>query len=263
MVGPNDSVVAQLWRYPVKSMQGERLPAVKVEADGLDGDRRWGVRDERTGRVLTGRREAGLLEATASLGEGAEPVIRLPDGTGLVGAGDATDSALSDWLGRPVRLVEATAHGDRAEYFADPTDDASEAIEWTMPPERFVDAMPLLLMTTASLRAGAALHPAGAWDVRRFRPNLLLDASGDGWLEDEWCGRVVRIGEVELVPHQPCVRCTMVTRPQPGLNRDLDVYRTLARHHSGNLGVWTAVLNGGTIAENDIAHLVADSRPDH
>ncbi len=142
-MGPNDSVVAQLWRYPVKSMQGERLPVVEVQADGLDGDRRWGVRDERTGRVLTGRREATLLEATASLGEGAEPVIKLPDGTGLIGAGDATDSALSDWLGRPVRLVEAAAHGDRAEYFADPTDDASEAIEWTMPPERFVDAMPL------------------------------------------------------------------------------------------------------------------------
>ena len=87
-MGPNDWMVAQLWRYPIKSMQGERLPAVKVQAAGLDGDRRWGVRDERTGRVLTGRREARLLEATASLGEGAEPVIKLRDGTGLIGAGD-------------------------------------------------------------------------------------------------------------------------------------------------------------------------------
>ena len=121
-MGPNDPVIAQLWRYPVKSMQGERLAAVEVQADGLDGDRRWGVRDERTGRVLTGRREARLLEATASLNASAEPVIELPDGTGLVGAGDATDSALSDWLERPVRLVEAAAHGDRAEFFADATD---------------------------------------------------------------------------------------------------------------------------------------------
>jgi uncharacterized protein YcbX len=209
--------------------------------------------------VLTGRREPRLLEATATLGEGAEPVIELPDGTGLIGAGDVTDRALSDWLGRPVRLVEAAAHGDRAEFFADPTDDTSEAIEWTMPPERFVDAMPLLLLTTASLRAGATLHPAGEWDVRRFRPNVLLETSREGWEEDDWCGRVVRIGEVELVPQQPCARCTMVTRPQPGLDRDLDVYRTLARHHGGNLGVWTAVLSGGTIAENDIAHPFADS----
>ncbi len=263
MVGPNDLAVAQLWRYPVKSMQGERLPAVKVHADGLEGDRRWGVLDVRTGRVLTGRREPTLLGARASLGEGTEPSIELPDGTGLVGAGDATDGALSEWLGRPVRLVEAAAHGDRAEFFADPTDDASEAVEWTMPPERFVDAMPLLLMTTASLRAGAALHPAGQWDVRRFRPNVLFDGSGDGWLEDAWCGQIVRIGEVEVVPQQPCIRCTMVTRPQPGLTRDLEVYRTLARHHGGHFGVWTVVLNGGTIAENDIAHLAADSQSGH
>lgn len=253
MPGTNELVVAQLWRYPVKSMQGQRLPAATVQADGLDGDRRWGVRDERTGRVLTGRREPRLLEATAHLGPGAEPVITLPAGTTLDGAGAATDRALSDWLRRPVRLVEAAADGGRAEFFADPTDDTSEAMEWTMPPERFVDALPVLLMTTASLRAGAALHPAGAWDVRRFRPNVLLDASADGWLEDEWCGGVVRIDGVELAPLQPCVRCTMVTRPQPGLQRDLDVYRTLARHHGATLGVWTSVVVGGTIAEHAVA----------
>jgi uncharacterized protein YcbX len=261
MITSGEVLVAELWRYPVKSMQGERVPTVTVHVDGLDGDRRWGVRDELTGRVLTGRREARLLEATASLGEGAGPVIELPDGAVLVGVGDATDTALSDWLARPVRLVEAGAHSDRAEYFADPTDDASEAIEWTMPPERFVDAMPLLLLTTASLRAGAALYPAGVWDVRRFRPNVLLDVPGDGWLEDDWCGRVVRVGEVEVVPQQPCIRCTMVTRSQPGLTRDVDVYRTLARHHGGNLGVWTTVNSGGSIAENDVAHVVAHDLP--
>jgi uncharacterized protein YcbX len=250
-------VVAQLWRYPVKSMQGERLPAVDIRADGVAGDRRWGVRDERTGRVLTGRREARLLDARASLATDGQPVVELPDGTVVVGPGDATDTVLSDWLARPVHLVEAGAHGGRAEFFADPTDDASEALEWTMPPERFVDAMPLLLMTTSSLRAGAALHPAGEWDVRRFRPNVLLGAATEGWVEDAWCGRVVRIGEVDVVPQQPCVRCTMVTRPQPGLVRDLDVYRTLARHHGGNLGVWTAVRHGGTISEHDVARLIA------
>jgi uncharacterized protein YcbX len=251
--GTNELVVAQLWRYPVKSMQGQRLAAAQVQADGLDGDRRWGVRDEGTGRVLTGRREPRLLEATARLESGTELVITLPDGTTLDGSGAATDGALSDWLGHAVRLVEAGAEGGRAEFFADPTDDTSEAMEWTMPPGRFVDALPLLLMTTASLRAGAALHPAGAWDVRRFRPNVLLDASTDGWLEDEWCGGVVRIGQVELAPLQPCVRCTMVTRAQPGLHRDLDVYRTLARHHGGTLGVWTSVVVGGTIAEHAVA----------
>jgi uncharacterized protein len=257
MATSNDAVVAQLWRYPVKSMQGERLAAATVVNDGLAGDRRWGVRDELTGRVLTGRREPQLLEAAASVGPDSEPVIDLPDGTRLAGPGEATDAALSDWLARPVRLVEASARGDRAEFFADATDDASEPMEWTMPPERFVDALPLLLVTTASLRAGAAHHPAGEWDVRRFRPNVLLDAPVQGWVEDAWCGHVVRIGDIELLPQAPCVRCTMVTRPQPGLARDLDIYRTLARHHDGNLGVWTAVRTAGTFAEGDVADVVA------
>jgi uncharacterized protein YcbX len=256
-VASTDAIVAQLWRYPVKSMQGERVASVEIRSDGVDGDRRWGVRDEHTGRVLTGRREPRLLEAAARVDGEREPVIELPDGTVLDGVGATTDTALSEWLARPVRLVEAGRHGDRAEYFADPTDDSSEAIEWTMPPERFVDAMPLLLVTTASLRAGAALHPDGEWDVRRFRPNVVFDVPGEGWLEDEWCGRVVRIGTVAVAPRQPCVRCTMVTRPQPDLTRDLDVYRTLARHHGGTFGVWTEVRDGGVITEGDVAALVA------
>lgn len=262
MTSSAESVVAQLWRYPVKSMQGERLPFVTVETDGIAGDRRWGVRDESTGRVLTARREPRLLTAAASLGQDGEPLIVLPDGTRLVGAGAATDTALTVWLAKPVRLVEATAaHGGRAEYFADPTDDTSAAIEWTMPANRFVDAMPLLLLTTASLQAAATHYPSGEWDGRRFRSNVLLETPGQGWVEDGWCGQVVRIGNVEAIPQQPCIRCTMVTRPQPGLTRDLDIYRTLARHHGGTLGVWTAVRAGGTIAEGDTALTPAVAAP--
>jgi uncharacterized protein YcbX len=76
-----------------------------------------------------------------------------------------------------------------------------------------------------------------------------LDPIQVGWDEDGWCGQTVRVGAVELVPQQPCVRCTMVTRPQPVLERDLDTYR--ARHHVGNLGVWTAIQTPGTIRIGD------------
>jgi uncharacterized protein YcbX len=86
--------VVELWRYPVKSLHGERLAAVNVEADGLEGDRRWGVRDEATGRVLTGRREPRLLEAAATLGEANEPLIVLPGGSVLDGPGQATDGGV-------------------------------------------------------------------------------------------------------------------------------------------------------------------------
>jgi hypothetical protein len=244
--------VAALWRHPVKSLQGEPLSAAAVDEDGVRGDRSWGIRDGATGRILTGRREPRLLAAAASLGEDGEPVIRLPDGATLHGAGEATDAALSAWLDRPVSLVAAAgAPGGQAEFFADATDDASAAVEWTMPPGRFVDALPLLVLTTASLRAGQHHYPGGEWDVRRFRPNVLVAVDGDGWIEDGWCGQTVRAGEVEVVPQAPCVRCTMVTRAQPALDRDLDIYKTIARHHGGNLGVWSTVRTPGTIRVGD------------
>ncbi len=177
--------VAALWRYPVKSLQGEQLVEAQVEGNGLRGDRCWGIHDEGTGRVLTGRREPRLLLGAATMSDDGEPHLTLPDGRRARGAGPHTDSVLSAWLGRPVTLAPAeAAPGANAEYFADATDDTSPAIEWTMPAGRFVDNMPLLVPTTASLRAGTALHPAGDWDTRRFRPNLLVDIGTDGWVED-------------------------------------------------------------------------------
>jgi uncharacterized protein YcbX len=248
--------VTQLWRHPVKSFQGEQLPQAIVDNDGIRGDRAWGVRDSVTGRILTGRREPRLLLASAHLGRD-EPDVHLPTGDTCRGLGADTDSALSRWLGAPVVLAAAASVPPAAaEYFADATDDASGAIEWTMPPGRFVDAMPLLILTTASLAAGRALHPDGDWDPRRFRANVLIEADGETWLEDAWCGHTVRIGEVELDARQPCVRCTMVTRPQPGLRRDLDTYRTLARHHGGNFGVWASVRTPGTIRAGDAVEII-------
>ncbi|MGZ4703436.1 MAG: MOSC domain-containing protein [Acidimicrobiales bacterium] len=248
--------VAEIWRHPVKSLQGEQLTSAGIESDGLRGDRRWGVLDEETGRILTGRREPQLLFASASLTADDEPVIVLADGTTCRGVGPATDEALSDWLHRPVRLVPASAAaGGSAEYFADATDDASQAIEWTMPPGRFVDAMALLVLTRASLEQARTLHPSGEWNVRRFRPNLVLDGDLEGWAEDAWYGHTLRVGSAVLAPQQPCVRCTMVTRSQPGLDRDLTIYKTLARHRGATFGAWTAVNAPGTISTGDAVEL--------
>jgi uncharacterized protein YcbX len=244
--------LAALWRHPVKSLQGEQLTHVAVDHDGLRHDRMFGIQDRTTGKILTGRREPRLLMAAASIGEGAHADITLPDSARWQSRDPKIDAALTGWLGQAVTLVEASVVPPaRAEFFADATDDSSAAIEWTMPPGRFVDALPLLLMTTASLQAAAALYPAGDWNVRRFRPNLLVEAEGDTWLEDSWCGTTVRIGEVEITPRQPCTRCTMVTRTQPGLDRDLDIYKTLARHHDGTLGVWATVEVPGTVHVGD------------
>jgi uncharacterized protein YcbX len=249
--------VIEIARYPVKSLQGEILSETEIEFDGMRGDRCWGIRDESTGRILTGRRMPELLFASATLNADGTPRIALPTDVTCDGPGARTDAALSAWLGRSVRLVNAQSSPPaRAEYFADSTDDSSQAIEWTMPDGRFVDAMPLLLLTTASLRTAAALYPEGDWQPRRFRPNLLIDIAGDGWLEDTWCGvATLGIGDTVLQPDTPCIRCTMPTRAQPNLHDDRDIFRTLARNHRGWFGAWTAVTTAGTVRTGDAVHI--------
>jgi len=248
--------VAQLWRYPVKSLLGERLPRLSLVGDGIDGDRLWGILDLGDGRILTARREPRLLFAASRIGTGDVPSITLPDGRVLTGTGPETDEALSAWLGKPVTLVRATERdASRAEYFADATDDSSRAIEWTMPKDRFVDAYPVLVMSTAGLRVGAAAYAAGAWDVRRFRPNILIELEGQGWLEDAWAERALRIGTAQLVPRRRCIRCTMVNRAQPGLDRDVNIYKTLNRIHGGDAGMWTEVARPGWVSEGDVVEI--------
>lgn len=248
--------IAELWRYPVKSLLGERLPSLSFVDDGVDGDRLWGILDRGDGRILTARREPRLLFAASCIGAGNVPLITLPDGRMLTGRGPATDDALSAWLGKPVSLVSAVElDASCAEYFADATDDSSQAIEWTMPKGRFVDAYPVLVMSTAGLRDGAAAHTAGAWDVRRFRPNVLIEMDGEGWLEDGWAELSLRVGTAQLAPRRRCIRCTMVNRAQPGLDRDVNIYKTLSRTHGGEAGMWTQVARPGSTSEGDVVEI--------
>ena len=245
--------VTSIWRHPVKSMQGESLDSANIGPSGLDGDRDWTVIDSATGAALTGRREPRLLEAEARLGPDGEPVLTLPDGTSCRRTGPETDETLSHWLQREVSLARAeTSPPTSAEAFADATDDSSPVFSWSMPAGRFVDLFPLLIITTASLRAGARTHPTGQWDVRRFRPNIVVEAPGDDWFEDTWVGAEVSIGsELLLTPARRASRCTMVTRPQPGIERDLDIFRTLAAVHGADFGVWANVTNHGNVQIGD------------
>lgn len=247
--------MAELWRHPVKSMQGERVSSIAVGADGFEFDRSWAVRDRATGKVLTGRRVPELLLASATVIEG-RPVITLPDGSQA-----ADDEALSRWLARDVELVEPSPGAPGvAEFFADALDETSELVEWTMPPTRFVDALPLLVLTTSSLGAARQGYPEGDWNVRRFRPNVLLDTAefGDGWLEDGWAGKALHCGSggVVIRPLAQCERCTMVVRAQPGgLERDSDIFKSLARGHGKNLGMWSIVATPGEITEGEPVEL--------
>ena len=250
--------VIAIARHPVKSLHGELLAEAELEGDGLSGDRCFGIRDEANRKILTGRREPALLMASSRLTWDSRLEITLPDGAVVVGEGPETNAALSHWLGRPVSLVDAREDPPaESEMFQDPLDDSSDILSWQMPGGRYVDAFPLLVVTTASLRQGASLHSEGNWDPRRFRPNLLIDVPGEGWIEDSWCGQILSFGQAEIELVQPCERCTMVTRPQDGLDRDLDIYRALLRRHNGTFGVWARISAPGTVRVGDEVELRA------
>lgn len=232
--------IAQLWRFPVKSLCGESLTTAAVDGCGLLGDRSWGIRDPATGYVLTGRRVPALLLARAECEdpEGRGARVFLPDGSQA-----RDDAALSGWLGRPVALERASQ--SREARYESPLDFEQESgawSSWTGPQGRFHDSpgVQISLLSVASMRA---------WDPRRFRANVVLSGQGS---EEELLGRKIRIGTVEAQVVDRITRCVMVTRPQAGgVPRDLDVLRRIARDLDGKLGVGAVVLQPGTIAVGD------------
>jgi uncharacterized protein YcbX len=240
--GPNfavvDFAVVDLWRYPVKSLQGERLHAAEIRAEGIVGDRAYGIVDDVTELVLTARREPRLLEAAASYFPDGSVTITLPDGSI---AHDDTD--LSTWLGHAVHLQAARPGvAGRYEIALDfEHEDTAEWFQWDGPAGPFHDST----RTRVSLVSEATIRD---WDARRFRANVLLSGAG----EESLVGSTVRAGEVELDVRKEIDRCVIVTRSQPGgIARDLDVLRTIHRERAGNLGIGALVRTPGRIAVGD------------
>ena len=227
--------VAEIWRYPVKSLQGEQLATASIGSRGLVGDRQWGLLDPATGFVLTARREARLLFASASLTD-AGPVVTLEDGTPL-----DDDDALSSWLGRPVQLVTAAGRVGRYEASLDRYRDDAPWTSWQGPEGSFHDSG----QTQVSIVSRASL---GTWDRRRFRFNLVLDEGADADL----VGSSFAIGGAVLSVVKRISRCVMTTRPQPGgIERDLNVLRTIVADMDGCMGIGALVSAPGTVAVGD------------
>ena len=228
--------VSQIWRYPLKSAQGESVPRSPVTGLGLEWDRHLAVVDTATGRPLTARREPSLLMLSAGV---AGDRVRLvtPEGLSV-----ESDHDLSSWMGRAVYLARPpTDHQPEYEFPVDPDDETGAWDVWQGPADVWHDSTRtrVSLLSTASIR-----H----WPVRRFRPNLLVDGAG----EDELVGRRVGIGSVVLDVVKRIDRCVMITRPQPGgIERDPGVLRTVLREHDGFLGVGALVVTAGEVRVGD------------
>lgn len=132
-----------------------------------------------------------------------------------------------------------------------------ELIEFTSPPGTYFDAFPIHVLTTASLDTMAKLNPDARWDVRRFRPNFLLETRPDirGLVEAEWDGRKLHVGGVELKCELPTVRCGMTIQAQAGLEKDRSILRTIVRDADQNLGVYASVVSVGEVKVGDAVEL--------
>lgn len=229
--------VAEIWRYPVKSTGGERLGSAEVTADGIDGDRAWGIFDPASGLVLTARREPALLFLSAVHRPGSRPAITCDDGTEL-----PDDDALSRWIARPVELRsvdDGPGTFENPMTIDDATGDERDWFQWQSAGRTFHDGR-----STVSFVSRASL---GEWDARRFRANLVLD---DGDSEDELTGEV-GVGGAVLTVRQRIERCVMVTRAQPGLARDLGVLKQVIAERGNRLAVGATVATPGRIVEGD------------
>lgn len=207
--------VAEIWRYPVKSMRGQRLERAEALADGIAGDRLARLEDERG--LLTARRKQLLVGVEAGVGEDGEPLVE-----GLGWRSERAAERVREIAGEGAQLV-ATASGKR------------------------FDAHPILVCTDSAL---AALGE----DCRRFRPNIVLEGVG-GLAEREWIGLRLSAGSAILAVCEPCERCAVTTIDPDTIEVRPDVLRRVNDELDGIMGVYCEVEKPGTIAEGDVVEL--------
>ncbi len=275
--------IAEIHRYPIKSMLGEQLERAELTEHGLAGDRGWALKDEVRGALTGAKRFAELMSYAARYVEEPTAEQRSPAveirarGRTLSSADGNVNDTLSELLGHRVSLwpllpPELEAHYRREplpegtdietmlrQLFArtpeEPLPDVSQFPEilatHESPPGTYFDAFPLLLLTRSALgeleRRARSAGNASIFDARRFRPNLLIDTPDAGFVEDDWVGRELRMGDAIIKVEMPCPRCIMTTHGFDDLPKDPKVMRALVQHHGGDLGVYASVLQPGVI----------------
>lgn len=264
--------VVSLLHYPVKSMQGEELNSAWLTPRGLLGDRSFALISSEDGKVVSAknpRKWPNMFEFRACYVEPPRPErvlppvrITLPDGMTVGSDQDDADEILSRCLGRAVSLqTEVPVAPQLEEYWPDmeELDRRDTVTDESMPAGTFFDLAPVHLLSTATLEALQEAHLRGRFEVRRFRPNLVirLDDPLPGFVENGWIDRVLAFGpEVQLKITGPCPRCVMTTLAQADLPADPQILRTAARQNRAHVGVYASVLRGGLIRRGDALRIV-------
>lgn len=282
--------VREIWRFPVKSMQGDTVPAAAVSSAGLLGDRAWAMRDEVRQEVQWGKLYPQLMLCRARYvnepdDAGPGPVaVTFPDGETVTSEDPRMHDKLSTLIGRAARLWPLQPAADKAfyrRYKPDEAQFAQEAADWfarepgePLPdfsqfpevlmdyvavPGTFFDNEEIHVITTASIAHMRSLNAAADWDIRRFRPNFYIEtvAGLSGLAENAWVGKRLRIGEIELDVTAPTPRCGMTVRPQGELTYDKSILRSIVKEAEQCLGVGAHCRTPGTVRAGDTVELVS------
>lgn len=254
--------VAELWRFPVKSMRGERLEQAELTWQGFVGDRAYGLIDLKTGKVVSAKSvtlfpnmlgcQAAFVEAPQA-GRALPPVrITLPDGTTVTNDSNDVDRVLSAHFRREVTLAGAAPADYTIDQYhpdaenLDPAGHRDMFVEQKLgsaffdeagaaspvPVGSFFDLFPVSVLSLSALKQLSALQPQSRFEPRRFRMNLIVDTTQAGFVENDWVGHVLKIGDAARIRvATPDTRCVMTTLAQGDLPKDTDVLRALTRYN--------------------------------
>jgi uncharacterized protein len=270
--------VAEIWQYPVKSMIGTTVDRAQLVETGMVDDRTWAVRDEVRGGIRGAKKIGPLMRLAARHDGHGGVVITLPDGTTVRSSDADAATKVSAAIDHPVTLWPL-APADDLDFYRRGAADSDDIMvelrgifgreegeplpdlsifppviaEFESPPGTFLDAFPLMLMSTSALRSLQQALPDSTIDVRRFRPSFVIDTGDeDGHPEFGWSGRSAAVGDAVIQFDAPCPRCVMVTREvADDVPQDRGVLRHVVRDLDQNLGVYATVTTPGSIAVGD------------
>jgi uncharacterized protein YcbX len=287
------ATITDIFRYPVKSMKGHALSSALMTKRGIPGDRAWALKDEERGGIKGGKRFPQLLSMTPVFAcepneQNISPNVSITLANGqVVTSSDADINAvLSEAVGSPVSLWPILPEDQLEHYLRPPMDEnvdveayyreifarnpdeplpdvslfPEEVLKYESPPGSYFDAFPILVMSKASLihlnEVAAAAGGQSNFDVRRFRPNILLDIDASGFPENQWMGRRAKIGSAVIKFEMPCPRCVITTHGFEDLPKDPKIMRHLVKENGGNLGAYVSIETPGTFAQGDVIELL-------
>lgn len=278
--------VAEIWRYPVKSMAGERIDEAEIARRGVLWDRGWAVRDERVGAIRSARYLPRLLLCSARYlpGTNAGMVphveIALPDGSTVVSDDLHVNKRLSDAIGRELSIhsigsLDEDQISQQAAFetggfesemrmiFGLKDDELLPDMEVMMEEagksdifmRTFHDSFAINILTTSSIRYLQSLVPNADLNIQRFRTNFLVDDQGDRDFEREmeWIGKSVRLGGAVVDVIAGCARCTILAaKQQGGIPRDSTITRTVVREMQQKISVYCNVRENGLVRAGEL-----------